>query len=302
MKKSLIALAVMAAAGVASAQSSVTMYGVMDLGFFDTSAAGVKMSMTSNGAMNNGSSRLGVRGVEDLGGGLKVSFQFEQGINAETGATDAATYQRAATMGISGGFGTVNMGRRLTPSFFGVAAWELTGTANYSVVAGRFGFGGGGPSRNNSEISYTTPKMGGFSATLGMITKTDNGGASKTDANIIYSGGPLTVGFSYNKVQNTSANNSLGVKYNFGMFTIAGSLQDPGGAARGFTLGGQANLGPVSLVLDIARESKVAKTTDYLLEVKYPLSKRTFAYGAYLRNGAQGAKVSNYGFGIRHNF
>ena len=302
MKKSLIALAVMAAAGVASAQSSVTMYGVADLSFADTSAPGVSMSMSGNGVMNNGSSRLGVRGVEDLGGGLKVSFQFEQGINAETGATDAATFQRAATMGISGGFGTVNLGRRLTPSFFGVAAWELTGTANYSVVASRFGFGGGGPSRNNSEFSYTTPNMGGFSATLGMITKGDNAGNSKTDANVIYKGGPLTVGFSYNKVKNASANNSIGAKYNFGAFQVAGSIQNPGGAARGFTLGAGANLGPVSLVLDIARETKVAKTTDYLLEVKYPLSKRTFAYGAYLRNGAAGAKVSNYGFGVRHNF
>ena len=97
----------------------------------------------------------------------------------------AAPFQRAATMGISGGFGTVNLGRRLTPSFFGVAAWELPGTANYSVVASRFGFGGGG-SRNNSEFSYTTPNMGGFSATLGMITKGDNAGNSKTDANVIY--------------------------------------------------------------------------------------------------------------------
>ncbi|MDP2769378.1 MAG: porin, partial [Giesbergeria sp.] len=164
MKKSLIALAVLAASGVAMAQSSVTLYGVADLGLVKSN--GISAQMTGNGLMNNGSSRLGVRGVEDLGGGLKASFNFEQGINAESGNTDAATFQRAAWMALSGGFGKFQMGRTLNPSFFGVAAWELTGTANYSAVGNQFSFTGQGP-RTNSLFQYSTPKMGGFSSTLG---------------------------------------------------------------------------------------------------------------------------------------
>ena len=74
MKKSLIALAVLAASGAAMAQSSVTMYGVADLSL--AKANGVSAQMSGNGVMNNGNSRLGVRGVEDLGGGLKASFNF----------------------------------------------------------------------------------------------------------------------------------------------------------------------------------------------------------------------------------
>ncbi|MEI2623383.1 MAG: porin [Giesbergeria sp.] len=77
-------------------------------------------------------------------------------------------------LALSGGFGRFQMGRSLTPSFWGVAAWELTGTANYSAVANQFGFAGG-PSRNNSMFMYTTPNMGGFSGTLGYVAKPDNG-------------------------------------------------------------------------------------------------------------------------------
>ncbi len=175
MKKSLIALAVLAASGVAMAQSSVTMYGVADVGLVKSN--GISAQMTSAGLMNNGTSRLGVRGVEDLGGGLKASFNFEQGINQEDGALAngaAGAWSRATWVALSGGFGRFQMGRTLNPSFFGVATWELTGTANYSAAGNQFGFTGQGP-RTNSLFQYSTPNMGGFSGTLGYIMKPDNG-------------------------------------------------------------------------------------------------------------------------------
>jgi predicted porin len=288
------------------------LYGVADLSLADSNAAGSTLSMSGNGTMNNGSSRLGVRGSEDLGGGLKASFNFEQGINATTGATDANTFQRAAKMAIEGGFGKVQLGRTLTPSFYGVAAWELTGTANYSAVAKQFSFAGAG-SRNNAELSYTTPSMGGVTATLGTVLKGNNGTAAKYDMNVIYKGGPLSAALSYNQVAKTAGVNgakgyALGAKYSFGDFMVAASYNDSklaGGAikAKGFSIGGGAKLGPVSVVLDIARDTN-AKDTDTLLEVKYPLSKRTFAYAAFLRDGKgkTPTTVNNYGLGLRHNF
>lgn len=305
MKKTLIALAAVAASSAAFAQSSVTLYGVADLSL--SKATGTSAQMSGNGTANNGNSRLGVRGVEDLGGGLKAAFNFEQGINGETGATDGVTFQRAANLSLMGGFGSFKMGRTLTPSFYGVAAWELTGTANYSVVASQFAFAGAG-SRNNSEFSYTTPNLGGFSATLGHILKGDNGGNAKTDANVIYRGGPLTVGFSYNTVSNGNEGYSLGGKYNFGGFQLAGSYmsaENAAGAAtaEGFSIGAGTTLGPVSLVLDIARDTEF-DDTNVLVEAKYPLSKRTFAYAAFLRDGKgkTATAVNTVGLGIRHNF
>lgn len=306
MKKSLIALAVLAASGAAMAQSSVTMYGVADLSLAKSN--GVSAQMSGNGVMNNGNSRLGVRGVEDLGGGLKASFNFEQGINAETGATDANTFQRNAYLALSGGFGKFQLGRALNPSFWGVAAWELTGTANYSAVANQFGFAGG-PSRNNSMFMYTTPNMGGFSGTLGYVAKPDNGGNAKVDMNLTYANGPLAVALSYFKVNTQPKGLALGAAYDFGMFKLAASLQDAPGASKGFTLGGTVPVGPVALTLDIARENGTGmKNTDVLVEAKYALSKRTFTYAVYYKDGDAGGGVyktgakNHLGLGIRHNF
>ena len=306
MKKSLIALAVLAASGVAMAQSSVTMYGVADLGMVKSN--GVSAQMTGNGIMNNGSSRLGVRGVEDLGGGLKASFNFEQGINGETGATDAVTFQRAAWLALSGGFGKFQMGRALTPSFWGVATWELTGTANYSVVGNQFGFAGG-PSRNSSMFMYSTPAMGGFGANIGYIMKPDNGGNAKVDASLTFKNGPLAAALSYNKVNTFGHSSALGVAYDFGGFKVAASYQNPTGPSKGFTIGGTIPVGPVSLTIDAARENGSGmKNTDFLVEAKYALSKRTFAYAAYYKDGDAGGGFYKTGaknhmsLGVRHNF
>lgn len=304
MKKSLIAVAVAAALPAAAfAQTSVTLYGVVDLSLSKANQGG-KTQMSGNGLLNNGNGRIGVRGTEDLGGGLKASFNYEQGINAETGATDSNTFQRQANMSLSGGFGTLKMGRALTPSFYGVASYELTGAANYTALGNMFSWAGSG-SRNNSQWAYTTPKMGGFEATLGYVIDADNGGNDKVDVNAIYRGGPLVVGLSYNKVQGASdAGWALGGKYNFGMFTLAASYQDPADNRKGFTIGGLAKLGPMQLVVDVARDtgdpSNYAKSTDYIVELLYPLSKRTTVYAAAHRDGS--SKTNTAGLGVRHNF
>ncbi|MBX9937400.1 MAG: porin [Burkholderiaceae bacterium] len=323
MKKSLIALAVLAASGAAMAQSSVNLYGVADLGLVKSN--GISTQMSGSGTMNNGNSRIGLRGVEDLGGGLKASFNFEQGINAETGATVNGTpWGRAAFLELSGGFGGVRLGRALTPSYLGLAAWELTGAANYSAVANQFGFVAAG-ARNDSQIAYTTPNFGGVTATLGVVLKPDTpdavGDNAKYDLNVIYANGPIAAALSYNKVQQHKANMALGGSYDLGVAKIAASFQDgyKGGVApsnttamkqRGFTLGATVPVGAFSVTLDIARDTK-AKDTDVLVEGKYALSKRTFAYAAFYKDGDNnGAAAGGYntgaknhlGLGIRHNF
>lgn len=310
MKKTLIALAAVAATGVAFAQSSVTLYGVADAGIGQTGAVeGVDndTSFLGSSKMNNGNSRWGIRGTEDLGGGLKASFNFEQGINIADGTLSQSgpgPFSRAAWMALSGGFGEVRLGRTLNPSFFAAAAWELTGAANYSVVVNQFAPVLGGI-RNSSQFQYTSPNMGGVTATLGYILEENNGGDAKVDLNVLYRGGPLAVGLGYNKVSGAEKNWHIGANYNFGAFRVAGAWIDPAGASKGFSIGAGTTVGPVSLVLDIARDTD-ADDTDLLIEAKYPLSKRTFAYLAFLRDddakiGAT-ASENNFGLGIRHNF
>jgi predicted porin len=312
MKKTLIALAAVAATGAAFAQSSVTLYGVADASL--AKVTGKSAYLSSAGTMNNGTSRWGVRGTEDLGGGLKAGFNFEQGLSLNDGSLSkagAGEFGRAAWMNLSGGFGELRLGRTLNPSFYAAAAWELTGAANYSVVVSQFGGVLGGV-RNSSQIAYTTPNMGGFSATVGYVLKGNSADEkAKVDLNAIYANGPLSVALGYNKVQDAEKNVHVGARYNFGVFTLAGGIVDPAGDAKGFTIGGSVPLGPVNLVVDVARDTEF-KDTDLLVEVKYPMSKRTTAYAAVLRdgkkkNGALGAAtagkdVNGLGLGIRHNF
>ncbi|MDO5692981.1 MAG: porin [Pseudomonadota bacterium] len=315
MKKSLIALAVLGLSGAAMAQSSVTLYGVADVGggkIEKGAMAGNDASdgfqMTSGSLMNNGTSRLGVRGVEDLGGGLKAGFNFETGLDLDGGQADDAFWQRAANLWLGGNWGTFKMGRSLSPSFYGVATWELTGAANYSVVATTYGAAGAG-TRNDSMFSYKTPNFGGFSAELGFRAKGDDPknitgrGGRKYDLNVIYANGPLGIGFSANKVQDNETNMALGAKYNFGNFALAASYNDAKDMGRrGFSLGGTFTTGAFSFTADFTRDTKHSnnrkKYTNGLLEAKYALSKRTFVYGAFLRSD----DTNNYGIGVRHNF
>ncbi|MBS0401244.1 MAG: porin [Proteobacteria bacterium] len=313
MKKSLIALAVLGFTGAAMAQSSVTLYGVADAGIARTQTrdpvTGDKTSktgMAASGTMNNGTSRLGVRGVEDLGGGLKVGFNFEHGLSLGNGAGNLSggqMWSRAANLWIGGNWGTFKMGRTLNPTFYSVAAWELTGTANYSVVGKTYGYSGG--ARNSNQFSYKTPNMGGFSAELGYIMKDDNGGNAKWDLNAIYANGPIAVGLGVNKTKGDKTNYALGGKYNFGSFAVAASVNNANAAGlvrRGFSLGGSANMGAFTVTLDLTRDTKNdfggEKYTNGVLEGKYALSKRTFVYAAYLRLDS----TNNYGIGLRHNF
>ncbi len=303
MKKTLIALAAVAATGAAFAQSSVTLYGVADMAV--GKQTNQKFKAFAAERLNNADSRWGIRGSEDLGGGLKANFNFEQGVNIATGGTTTGNgnsnpFQRAAFLSLTGGFGEVYGGRRLTPHFFSIASYELTGTANYSVVSSLFGYGGA--ARNDAFVGYTTPNMNGLTATFGTrLAGNSAGNNEKYDLNVIYRSGPIVASLGYDKTKNATRNVSFGGSYNFGAVKVAASYQDPSDARKGFTVGASAPMGPVTLTFDLARDTgSTVKSTDYVLEAKYSLSKRTFAYGVLHRDGS--AKVNLVGVGVRHNF
>ena len=332
MKKTLIALAVLGASGVALAESSVTLYGVADAGvgriktqsdvdprppvFADPGDAengNGKAQFISHSLMNNGNSRFGLKGVEDLGGGNSVGFQFESGIDLDNGAADGTFWQRQANVWVGGNWGTFKMGRQFVPSFLAQASYELTDMANYSVLANTYGvtsmfF------RANSALSYTTPNMGGLQAAVAFVSKNDRGepGAKNVwDLGVMYGNGPISAGLSVNKgYDDGKTNYQLGAKYKFGNFAVAASYQNSTGTKtllgearrRGFGIGASANMGAFTVTVDVTRDTKNdfhgKKFTNGLLEAKYALSKRTFLYGAALRLDGQ----TNYGVGINHSF
>ncbi len=324
MKKTLIALAALAATG-AFAQS-VTLYGKADVAVGSADKAGGyiglandKFQALASGTLNNGNSRFGLKGVEDLGGGLSALFNYEGGINIANGAGNSSggqLFSRAANVSLKGGFGELRAGRTLTTSFFSVASWELTGTANYSVVANQFGFGGVGP-RDSAAVMYNSPAFGGFSFSGSMMNE-GNAAATgyakgKYDVSATYAQGPIVVSAAFNSADNDAAGKTegsvIGGKYDFGSFAVAGSfasLKVAGATVgEGYTLGVSAPLGPITLTFDTATDTKVSgNDTDYVLEAKYALSKRTFLYAVYLRDGKgkTANDISGYSLGINHAF
>lgn len=269
MKKTLIALAALASfAGIAQAQSSVTLYGIADayvgrksdtlrsnaLGVTSTS----KTTQTEIGSGAAYTSRFGMRGVEDLGGGLKALFNLEAGIGLDTGAGNNSggnLFSRQATVGLGGEFGTVTLGRQLT------AYYDLVGATNHSGNAVLFALTQNNQVYSNGIVDYTlrssnsvryaTPSFSGFSGAVMVGTGEDKNtppGASASrnaSGHIKYANGPLLVGYAYQNekfnpglanfgdtaalsLASTSGQryyNLIGASYDFGVAKITGSYQ-----------------------------------------------------------------------------
>lgn len=138
-QKNILAAAVLSViSGAAAAQSNVTIYGLIDTGVeYLTNAGANKGSVLrlSSGAMNT--SRIGFRGTEDLGGGLKAVFQLENGFKLDTGAFDDSTgalFNRQSTVGLEGAFGRVVAGRSFTTTYDFILPFDPNGPATPTLA------------------------------------------------------------------------------------------------------------------------------------------------------------------------
>lgn len=163
MKYKLLAIAAasLVATG-AHAQSSVTLYGVADAGIEYISNApghgGGSVVRMSSGNMST--SRWGVRGTEDLGGGLKGVFTLESGFALDTGTGNSRLFDRQAYVGLQGGFGSVTLGRHQTPMYDFALQFDPMAISNrYSILAQDAGMS----SRADNSVKYTGT-FGGLTA------------------------------------------------------------------------------------------------------------------------------------------
>lgn len=172
MQKKIIALAVAAmASGAAFAQSNVTVYGVVDMGYVNASAQNSATGAQKFSGINSGNqfgSRLGFRGTEDLGNGLKALFTLEYGLAADVGAASWTGTARQSFLGLTGNFGTVVAGRLQNPGYnfalkydtFGASinspVGQLSDNAGLSISA-RDGLG-----RLDNAVAYVSPTFSGL--------------------------------------------------------------------------------------------------------------------------------------------
>ncbi|CAN7453838.1 porin [Duganella sp. LjRoot269] len=197
MKKQAIALACMATwQAAAQAQSNVTIYGNFDeyLGYI-RSGSGAHITGLNDGAVLR--SRLGFRGTEDVGGGYKVKFALEQGINADTGtgADSTRLFDRQAWVGIEAPSGEYRIGRQNTEIFLIGGAIDYTERTTFGSLFNTFGI----PSRYDNDLSYRSPRLAGAQLVLHYALP-ENGGATRGNSPIYqlaldYRNGPYRAGY-----------------------------------------------------------------------------------------------------------
>ena len=318
MKKSLLALAALTAfAGVASAQSSVTLFGVIDANVRNVKTSAGSLKTLSTDGM--GSSRLGVRGVEDIGGGLRAGFWLEGSVNVDVGGGQktagavgngfgAQDWQRRATVSLLGGFGEIRLGRDYTPDFWNHTVFDPFGTNGVGNSVNTFDTLGSGATttvRANNSVGYFLP--GGLGGVYGQVMVAAGEGATGNKHmgfRVGYAAGPMNVALAYGK---TSVDGSvdwtrlnIGASYNLGFMTLMGQYINSdvsGGAANGrentnIVLGANIKAGAqgtfkVSYVKadgdGPAASDKTRDATQMAFGYQHALSKRSSVYAHYAR-------------------
>lgn len=323
MKKSLLALAVLSTfAGAAAAQTSLTVYGIADVGVVhergavgnpaNIAAGTVGSSTTKLTSGVQSGSRLGFRGTEDLGGGLAAKFVLETGIAMDTGGFNQGglAFGRQAYVGLGSNWGAITLGRQYTPHYLALAEIDpfglgLAGDAQNLIttrdtVAQPFG------SRMDNTIKFASTSMGGFTGEVAYglgETGGNNTAKRQVGAAVGYANGPVLVKLAYHGIDDAigadrNKNTLLGGKWDFGVAaaSLAVNWEKGFGSvdSRDYLLGVSAPFGPNTVMASyIRKDDRSAADADahqWALGYTYAMSKRTNFYASYARiinrNGA----------------
>ncbi len=274
----------MAASG-AFAQSSVELFGIVDIGLqYGHGSASNKTQLAGSG--QESASRLGFRGTEDLGGGLKAGFWLEGSLAADNGtgasavtkdnqtelANTGLSFNRRSTVSLMGNFGEVRLGRDYTPTFWNDTQFDPFGTVGVGaslinkVAAGTNGLNGAGGATNvraSNSIGYLLPgNIGGFYGQLMYAMGENNTNTGVTEKNGNYAGGrlgwangPVNVALAYGEqklalVGNIKTTNLAG-SYDFGMAKLMAEYSQikdgQSDKGQGYLLGATAPVGASGL-------------------------------------------------------
>ncbi len=329
MQKKLIALAVAGLVSVpAFAQSSVTLYGIADMGFVRDGGAlsgGAKKTRTGFDSGVQSGSRIGFKGTEDLGNGLKANFVFETGLNVDRGGLSAngstgTGFGRQSYVGLSGGFGSITAGRQYTPQFV------------IASTVDPFGYGLAGQVNNLAQVdarldnlvAYATPSFGGFTGIVGYSTKHSgdeavggkNANTPVTALAGIYANGPLLVAGNYHKVDAPGTSNdlkraTLGLTYDLSVVKLHGYYNRSknegfvgGNKSNDWMLGLSAPIGKGTILASYVRRDEnnadgvENDANQWALGYTYALSKRTNIYTAYAKIGYKKDAKTAYDNGV----
>jgi predicted porin len=216
MRKTQLALAAVALVASTAALADVTLYGTVDAAVEQSTGNGTYLNGTGGFVAGN---NFGIKGSEELSGGLKANFTLQQGFNLNQGRSDnggggfnttsttdmknaASTFNQVASVGLSGDFGTITLGQQLSP-FIATLAGGTAGNGNFfvnAIILGGSAAGGGANQGGGffipNAISYTSPEIGGFTATVLTSGRANaiSGGVTQNDVNK-YTAGSVSTSF-----------------------------------------------------------------------------------------------------------
>jgi predicted porin len=312
--------AALSAAGAAQAQSSVSLYGLVDLsvGSFQSPGGDAAKGVNSG---NMTTSYYGLKGSEDLGSGLKANFAIEAFMRSDTGASgrfNGDTYwARSSWVGVSGGYGSLNVGRNTTSLFVNTLIFNAFGDSFGFSPSIRHTFTSGtttGDTGWSDSLKYTSPRFGGLTMTAHVAAGEGDGGKNG-GVSALYFGGPLAVGFAWQSVSkgatldNTKAW-QLGASYDLKAAKLFGQYGNVKNDATGNAydiagLGASVPAGAGSVLVQWGKISPdlTASRTTFSLGYDYFLSKRTDLYAVYMSDKISGlSSGTTYAVGMRHRF
>ena len=300
----------LAFSAAAQAQSSVSIYGRTNV-----TVERQKAGTTNRTDMVDNSSRIGFKGTEDLGGGLKAGFQIEHGISMDTGGGAATFWGRRSELFLGGNFGTLRLGNYTSEAYFATADYVAmhnhdTGTSSDKLYVG--------VGRKTDKVGYASPTFGGaqFHAA---VAGTDTSGTDRAiELAVNWASGPLRLGAGYEKGDGDKQQFAARALYQMGDFTVGGYVQqdtDGKGAALGdrttLRLAGKYVIGNGDAHLSWGRAGDYDNVADssanqITLAYNHNLSKRTKVYGFWTKvnddGGLYGGDFSSVALGVRHNF
>jgi predicted porin len=339
MKKSFVLLAIAGAfSGVVHAQSAVELYGVVDMGFVNQSGApsGLQNKLTSG--VQSGS-RLGFKGTEDLGSGMKGLFVLETGIAVDAGGFNQSNtaFARQSFLGLQSDMGTLTLGRQYTSYFLTLSqvgdpfAAGLAGNAQ-NLMLPATGIESDRSIRMSNAIKYATPVISNFSAEVayGFGELSGSNGARRVlTGSIGYSLDPLNIRLAHYRKNNDAdtdhiASTILAANWNLGVAKVFAAYADndwlAAGKSRDMLVGATVPFGAHTFIVSyINKEGRGSAAgndaNQWALGYTYALSKRTNLYASWARINNDGAAVFTVGnnseagvsdkafnIGVRHLF
>lgn len=308
------------AATTAQAQSSVTLYGLLDLSIGRSQNAGGSASKgVDSGKMTT--SFFGFKGQEDLGDGLKAVFAIESFMRSDGG--DAGRFNgdpfwaRSAYVGLSGGMGTLQLGRNTTSLFVNTLLFNAFGDSFGFSPAIRHTFTSGtvsGDTGWSDSIKWASPRWGGWSFSLHGAAGEASGGRN-TGVSALYFGGPLSLGLAWQDVAKGATVDDtrswqLGGAYDLKAVKLFAQLGrvDNHSSGHEHSLGGlgaavPAGAGKVLLQWGRISPDQGARRQTLSLGYDHTLSPRSDVYVVYMNDQLSGQHSGNsYGLGLRHRF